>query len=286
MKLFVKLESKYQSKTFMSEPTILEKIVAHKHIEIAQAKAMRSLADLESLYPAAENMRGFAVAMASQVASRQPAVIAEIKKASPSKGLIREDFQPALHAQQYAEGGATCLSVLTDRDYFQGHDDYLLAARDACELPVIRKDFVVDHYQVAESRALGADCILLIVAALEQAQLVELASYAMSLNLDVLMEVHNHIELERALEVNSPLLGINNRNLHTFETSLQTTLDLAKLIPPGKVVITESGIHTRADVELMLENDIYGFLVGESMMRAENPGTKLKELFPCLARRV
>jgi|TARA_B110000879_G_scaffold34640_1_gene47790 indole-3-glycerol phosphate synthase len=263
----------------MPELTILEKIVAHKHVEIATAKLKRSLTDLESMYPAAENMRGFAAAMQARVASRQPAVIAEIKKASPSKGLIRADFQPAQHAKDYAENGATCLSVLTDRDYFQGHDDYLLAAREACALPVIRKDFIVDHYQLAESRALGADCILLIVAALDQQQLTELASHAMELNLDVLVEIHSQSELERALDLQSPLLGINNRNLHTFETSLETTLELAKKIPADKVVITESGIHSCADVMLMLESDIFGFLVGESMMRAENPGIKLKELF-------
>jgi|TARA_B110000483_G_scaffold150889_1_gene179662 indole-3-glycerol phosphate synthase len=263
----------------MPELTILEKIVAHKHVEIATAKLKRSLTDLESMYPAAENMRGFAAAMQARVASRQPAVIAEIKKASPSKGLIRADFQPAQHAKDYAENGATCLSVLTDRDYFQGHDDYLLAAREACALPVIRKDFIVDHYQLAESRALGADCILLIVAALDQQQLTELASHAMELNLDVLVEIHSQSELERALDLQSPLLGINNRNLHTFETSLETTLELAKKIPADKVVITESGIHSCADVRLMLESDIFGFLVGESMMRAENPGIKLKELF-------
>ena len=193
--------------------------------------------------------------------------------------MIRADFQPAQHAKDYAENGATCLSVLTDRDYFQGHDDYLLAAREACALPVIRKDFIVDHYQLAESRALGADCILLIVAALDQQQLTELASHAMELNLDVLVEIHSQSELERALDLQSPLLGINNRNLHTFETSLETTLELAKKIPADKVVITESGIHSCADVRLMLESDIFGFLVGESMMRAENPGIKLKELF-------
>lgn len=263
----------------MPELTILEKIVAHKRAEIIAAKAKLSLADLESQFPSTEKMRGFAAAMQACVASRQPAVIAEIKKASPSKGLIRADFQPAQHAKDYAENGATCLSVLTDRDYFQGHDDYMVEAREACALPVIRKDFIVDPYQLAESRALGADCILLIVAALEQQQLIELEKYAMELNLDVLVEIHNQSELERALDLKSPLLGINNRNLHTFETSLQTTLELAKSIPADKVVITESGIHSSADVALMLENNIFGFLVGESMMRAENPGTKLKELF-------
>lgn len=263
----------------MPELTILEKIVSHKKSEVTAAKVKRSLSDLESLYSDTDKPRGFAAAMQAQAAKREPAVIAEIKKASPSKGLIRADFQPAQHARDYAENGATCLSVLTDRDYFQGHDDYMLEARAACTLPVIRKDFIVDPYQLAESRVLGADCILLIVAALEQQQLIELADYAMELNLDVLVEVHNQSELERALVLKSPLLGINNRNLHTFETSLQTTLELAKSIPADKVVITESGIHSTTDVELMLENDIFGFLVGESMMRAENPGTKLKELF-------
>lgn len=263
----------------MSEPTILEKIIARKHVEIAAAKKKYSLHDLQDRFPAAEQLRGFAAALRGKVLQRQSAVIAEIKKASPSKGLIRADFQPDLHARQYQSAGATCLSVLTDKDFFQGHDDYMIAARDACKLPVIRKDFMVDPYQIAESRAMGADCVLLIVAALDQNQFLELASYAMELELDMLIEVHNHSELERALEVNAPLLGINNRNLHTFETSLQTTLDLAKLIPPEKVIITESGIHTSADVQHMLNNGIFGFLVGESMMRAEDPGAKLKELF-------
>lgn len=263
----------------MSESTILETIVATKQLEVAAARKVRGFAELESRFPAAEGLRGFAAAMKAQASKYLPAVIAEIKKASPSKGLIREDFQPAEHAKDYAKHGATCLSVLTDRDYFQGHDDYLVSAREACSLPVIRKDFMVDPYQIAESRALGADCILLIVAALEQTQLEELASYARELELDVLVEIHNQQELERAMDIDSPLLGINNRNLHTFETTLQTTLELAKQIPEDKLVITESGIHTREDVKLMLTNGIYGFLVGEAMMRAEKPGSKLDELF-------
>lgn len=263
----------------MSETTILEKIVAHKHTEVAGARKKRSLSELESNFPSPQELRGFAKAMQTSVGKRQPAIIAEVKKASPSKGLIREDFQPALHGRQYADAGATCLSVLTDRDFFQGHDDFMVAAREACNLPVIRKDFMVDPYQIAESRALGADCILLIVAALAQSQLLELASYAKELQLDVLVEVHNQSELDRALEVDSPLLGINNRDLHTFETSLETTLDLSQRVPSNKVVITESGIHSAQDVKLMLDNEIYGFLVGESMMRADDPGAKLKELF-------
>jgi len=263
----------------MTAPTILEKIVFRKHEEIAAAKRKHSISDLEQHYPAASELRGFAAAMELSIASKQPAIIAEIKRASPSKGLIREDFHPAIHAADYASNGATCLSVLTDRDFFKGHDDFMQQAREACDLPVIRKDFMVDVYQIAESRALGADCILLIVAALEQPQLLELASYAAQLQLDVLVEVHNEQELHRALEIDSPLLGINNRDLHSFETSLATTLNLAKLVPPGKLLITESGIHSPSDVQLMLDNDIYGFLVGEAMMRAPHPGEKLKELF-------
>ncbi|MFT4861850.1 MAG: indole-3-glycerol phosphate synthase [Pseudohongiellaceae bacterium] len=263
----------------MTVPTILEKIIARKHEEIAAAKLKHSISELERLYPATSELRGFAAALESQIAQRKPAVIAEIKRASPSKGLIRADFQPAQHAADYAANGATCLSVLTDQDFFKGHDEHMQQARAACELPVIRKDFMVDVFQIAESRALGADCVLLIVAALDQPQLLELASYAAQLQLDVLVEVHNEQELIRALEVDSPLLGINNRDLHNFETSLETTLTLAKMVPPDKLLITESGIHTPSDVQLMLANGIYGFLVGEAMMRAPRPGDKLRELF-------
>lgn len=263
----------------MPVPTILEKIVARKHEEIAAAKLTVSINDFERSFPDASELRGFASALETQIMLKKPAIIAEIKRASPSKGLIREEFQPALHAADYAANGASCLSVLTDRDFFKGHDEHMQQARAACELPVIRKDFMVDVFQIAESRALGADCILLIVAALDQSQLLELASYAAELQLDVLVEVHSEAELERALALDSPLLGINNRDLHSFETSLSTTLNLAKMVPAGKLLITESGIHTPSDVQLMLENSIYGFLVGESMMRAPQPGTKLKELF-------
>lgn len=259
--------------------SILDQILLRKAEEVAEAKQNTSLDSLEASLSAAAPTRGFANALRTKIATQRPAVIAEIKKASPSKGLIREDFEPARHAKEYADGGATCLSILTDRDYFQGSDDYLVQGRAACQLPVIRKDFMIDPYQIAQSRLLGADCILLIVAALDQTQLVELATYANEISIDVLVEVHNREELDRALELNTDLIGINNRDLHSFDTNLQTTIELAKHIPDHKVVITESGIHSADDVQLMLDNDIYGFLVGESMMRAKNPGEKLQELF-------
>lgn len=262
----------------MSKATILEQIIAHKQLEVAAAKTAVPQAELEARFPPLAELRSFAAAMRNRVEAKEIAVIAEIKKASPSKGLIREDFQPAKHAADYEANGASCLSVLTDEKYFQGHNEYLLQARAACSLPVIRKDFMIDPYQIAESRALGADCILLIVAALDPAQLVELADYAEAIGIDVLVEVHNHQELEQALQLNTDLIGVNNRNLHTFETSLQTTLDLAKHVPENKVLITESGIHTRDDVKTMTAAGIYGFLVGESFMRAEHPGAKLKEV--------
>lgn len=262
----------------MSKATILEQIVAHKHVEIAAAKKTAPLAQLEERFPPVEQARSFAAALRERVQRKEVALIAEIKKASPSKGLIREDFQPAVHAADYESNGAACLSVLTDEKYFQGHRDYLLQARAACNIPVIRKDFMVDHYQIAESKALGADCILLIVAALQPAQLIELADYSKEIGIDVLVEVHNRSELELALKLDTDLIGINNRDLHSFETSLQTTLDLAKHVPADKVLITESGIHSHADVLLMTEADIFGFLVGESFMRAPRPGAKLREV--------
>lgn len=263
----------------MSVPTILEKIIARKHQEVAERSARISLAELEKQAAAADPVRGFAKRMQEQVASKHPAVIAEVKKASPSKGVLREDFQPAEIARSYEAGGATCLSVLTDADFFQGADDYLKQARAACSLPVIRKDFMVDPYQVVEARALGADCILLIVAALGDAQLKELADLAASQGLDVLVEVHDGAELERALTLSTPLVGINNRNLHTFDVSLETTLDLLPRIPRDRVVITESGVLHRADVELMEINEVHAFLVGEAFMRAEQPGIELQRLF-------
>lgn len=264
----------------MSLPTVLENILARKVQEVAERCARVSLAELENLAKAADAPRGFAKALIDQAKTKQPAVIAEIKKASPSKGVIRENFVPADIAKSYEKGGATCLSVLTDIDYFQGADAYLQQARAACKLPVIRKDFMIDPYQIVESRALGADCVLLIVSALDDVKMAELAAVAKSVGLDVLVEVHDGDELERALKtLDTPLVGVNNRNLHTFDVNLETTLDLLPRIPRDRLVITESGILNRADVELMEISDVYAFLVGEAFMRAESPGTELQRLF-------
>lgn len=264
----------------MSVPTVLENILARKAEEVAERLTRVSFADLEAQVRAADAPRGFARALLEQAARKQPAVIAEVKKASPSKGVIRENFVPADIARSYEKGGATCLSVLTDIDYFQGSDLYLQQARAACSLPVIRKDFMIDPYQVVEARALGADCVLLIVAALDDVRMAELAATAKSVGLDVLVEVHDGAELERALAVlDTPLVGVNNRNLHTFEVNLETTLDLLPRIPRDRLVITESGILNRADVELMEISEVYSFLVGEAFMRAENPGYELQRLF-------
>lgn len=264
----------------MSVPTVLENILARKVQEVAERSARVSLAELENLAKAADAPRGFAKALIDQAKTKQPAVIAEIKKASPSKGVIRENFVPADIAKSYEKGGATCLSVLTDIDYFQGADAYLQQARAACKLPVIRKDFMIDPYQIVESRALGADCVLLIVSALDDVKMAELAAVAKSVGLDVLVEVHDGDELERALKtLDTPLVGVNNRNLHTFDVNLETTLDLLPRIPRDRLVITESGILNRADVELMEISDVYAFLVGEAFMRAESPGTELQRLF-------
>ena len=264
----------------MSVPTVLENILARKVQEVAERSARVSLSELESLAKAADAPRGFARALLAQAKKKQPAVIAEIKKASPSKGVIRENFVPADIAKSYEKGGATCLSVLTDIDYFQGADAYLQQARAACSLPVIRKDFMIDPYQIVEARALGADCVLLIVSALDDVKMAELASVAKGVGLDVLVEVHDGDELERALKtLDTPLVGVNNRNLHTFDVSLETTLDLLPRIPRDRLVITESGILNRADVELMEISDVYAFLVGEAFMRAEGPGIELQRLF-------
>lgn len=263
----------------MSLPSVLDKIVARKIEEVAERRARVSLAELEALAKQADAPRGFAQALRDRVARREAAVIAEVKKASPSKGIIRERFMPAEIARSYEAGGAACLSVLTDIDFFQGADAYLQQARAACSLPVIRKDFMIDPYQIVEARALGADCVLLIVANLEDGQMAELAAVAKEQKLDVLVEVHDGDELERALRLDTPLLGINNRNLHTFEVSLNTTLELKSRVPADRLVITESGILGRADVELMAANDVYAFLVGEAFMRAEEPGAELKRLF-------
>ncbi|WP_172153115.1 MULTISPECIES: indole-3-glycerol phosphate synthase TrpC [Pseudomonas] len=264
----------------MSIPTILEKILARKAEEVAERRAIVGLEEVEQQARAADTPRGFARALQEQAKRKQPAVIAEIKKASPSKGVLREFFVPADIARSYQAGGATCLSVLTDQDFFQGADLYLQEARNACSLPVIRKDFMIDPYQIVESRALGADCVLLIVAALSDAQMAELAATAKAFDLDVLVEVHDGEELERALNtLDTPLVGINNRNLHTFELNLETTLDLLPRIPRDRLVVTESGILNRADVELMEISEVYAFLVGEAFMRADNPGAELERLF-------
>lgn len=263
----------------MSIPTILQNIIARKHEEVAERKGRLSLVDLERTAASADAPRGFAAAMQRAAAAQRPAVIAEVKKASPSKGVLREHFDPAEIAASYEQGGAVCLSVLTDIDFFQGSDDYLRQARAACSLPVIRKDFLIDPYQVVEARAMGADCVLLIASVLDDAQLADLAAVAREQQLDVLVEVHDETELVRALKLDTPLIGINNRNLHTFEVTLDTTLELLPQVPTDRLLITESGILSRADVELMLAHEVYGFLVGEAFMRASNPGGELKRLF-------
>jgi indole-3-glycerol phosphate synthase len=264
----------------VSLPTILEKILARKVEEVAARRALVSLSALEQLARDADAPRGFANALQERVKRKEAAVIAEIKKASPSKGVLREDFNPAELAASYQRGGAACLSVLTDIDFFQGADSYLQEARAACSLPVIRKDFMIDPYQIVEARALGADCVLLIVSALTDTQMAELASVAKDVGLDVLVEVHDGDELERALQtLDTPLIGINNRNLHNFEVSLDVTLDLLPKIPRDRLVITESGILNRADVELMQISEVHAFLVGEAFMRAQDPGAELQRLF-------
>ena len=263
----------------MGPTNILTKILDRKQEEVAERKKRASLADLLELSKLQEPPRGFRAALKRQIDHKRPAVIAEIKKASPSKGLIRANFDPAAIAASYAEHGATCLSVLTDIDFFQGADRYLQEARAACHLPVIRKDFMVDPWQIVESRAIGADCVLLIVAALSPAQLEELASAATEQGLDWLLEVHNRDELEQALQLKPDMVGINNRDLQTFKTSLNVTYNLLDEIPDAVSVVTESGILVRDDVEEMLHHGVYGFLVGESFMRAHDPGAKLQELF-------
>ncbi|MES9993479.1 MAG: indole-3-glycerol phosphate synthase TrpC [Candidatus Thiodiazotropha sp.] len=260
-------------------PDILLKITRRKRQEIDERAAQRSIAELEALLPEASQPRGFANAIATKLAAGESGVIAEIKKASPSKGVLREDFQPAQIAQSYARGGAACLSVLTDIDFFQGSDHYLQQARAACDLPVIRKDFIIDPYQVYEARAIGADCILLIVACLDDGQLKGLNDLAHQLGMDVLIEVHDDEELQRALQVDNRLIGINNRNLRSFEVSLQTTLDLLPMIPSNRILVTESGILNAEDVALMRSHRVDAFLVGEAFMRAEDPGAELARLF-------
>ncbi len=258
---------------------ILERILARKREEVAARSAAWPLEKLRSRTAEVPTTRGFEASLRARIRHGQPAVIAEVKKASPSKGVIRPNFDPIAIAQSYASAGAACLSVLTDEDFFQGHDRYLTQARRACVLPILRKDFTIDEYQIHEARELGADCILLIVAALPDSRLSEFTDMAFDLGIDVLMEVHDGEELERALATRASLIGINNRNLRTFETSLDTTLNLKERVPADRLLVTESGIATRADVERMRAHDIHAFLVGETFMRAPDPGAELEKLF-------
>ena len=258
---------------------ILQRIVEVKRQEIAAARPKRSAGDLQELARGQDAPRGFAAAMRAKVARGDAAVIAEIKKASPSKGVLREQFDPAAIAVAYAKHGAACLSVLTDVQFFQGHEDYLKAARAACALPVIRKDFLIDPYQVVEARAMGADCVLLIAACLGDGQMSELEAAALEQGMDVLVEVHDGAELDRALRMKTPLLGINNRNLRTFEVTLDTTLGLMGRVPADRLLVTESGILGRGDVTRMRAAGVHAFLVGEAFMRAADPGIALDALF-------
>lgn len=270
-------------------PDILHRILDRKVQEVAERSRKRSLDDLAARVADLEDTRGFVAAIDARLHDGKPAVIAEIKKASPSKGLIRADFDPAAIARSYERGGATCLSVLTDADFFQGHEDYVGQARKACSLPILRKDFIIDEYQVYEARVIGADCILLIVSAFadkggddviyDENRLTELSLLAAELDLDVLVEVHNEEELEVALSLPAPLIGVNNRNLRTFETSLGTSLKLNDRVGPDTAIVAESGIHTTEDVRRLREAGIHTFLVGEAFMRAADPGAELQKLF-------
>ncbi|MEE4361932.1 MAG: indole-3-glycerol phosphate synthase TrpC [Pseudomonadales bacterium] len=258
---------------------VLERILATKATEVAAGRRERSLAQLRAAAGEMPPPRGFTVALRARIAEGGAAVIAEVKKASPSKGVIREAFDPAAIARAYAEGGATCLSVLTDRDYFQGNAACLVAAREACTLPVLRKDFMIDPWQIWESRAMGADCVLLIVAALDDDRLRALSDTALEAGMDVLVEVHDEAELDRALQLPTALIGVNNRDLRSFETRLATSLELRQLIPGDRLPIAESGIHSREDVLRLRAGDIHAFLVGEAFMRADDPGAALRSMF-------
>jgi indole-3-glycerol phosphate synthase len=258
---------------------ILQRILARKHAEIGERRARVSERELIANLVGAPRVRGFVDGLRASIAAGRAAVIAEIKKASPSRGVMRADFHPAEIARSYAAGGAACLSVLTDVDFFQGADEYLQQARGACALPVLRKDFTIDAYQMYEARLLGADCILLIVAALDDAALRELAALAMRLGMDVLVEVHDGAELDRAMATNAPLIGINNRNLRTFGVSLHTTIELLPRVPVDRIVVTESGILAQRDVAQMRRHGVNAFLVGEAFMRAPDPGSALEALF-------
>ncbi|MCH7742145.1 MAG: indole-3-glycerol phosphate synthase TrpC [Proteobacteria bacterium] len=256
---------------------ILKKIVEKKWREVEISKQEVPISRL--IDNCEDDVRKFADAVEARISQGRPAIIAEIKKASPSKGVIRQNFEPVSIAHSYENAGATCLSVLTDVSFFQGSNQFLEKTRASVSMPVLRKDFIVDPYQVYESRSIGADCILLIVGILERGSLRQLYELGVSLGMDVLVEVHDEVELERALEVSPRLLGINNRNLRTFDVSLRTTIDLLARVPQGTLVVTESGIHTRENVEMMMENGVYGFLVGEALLREDNPGEKLKSIF-------
>ncbi len=260
-------------------PDILKKIIARKKIEIEECRNNTSLDDMIAKSKYGLPTRGFYEALNNKSKRKESAVIAEIKKASPSRGVLRKDFNPIDIAKSYESGGATCLSILTDKDFFKGDNQYLIDAREAVNIPVLRKDFIIDPYQVYEARAINADCILLIASCLNDIQLKNLSNLAIELSMDVLVEVHDLDELKRALKLNLPMVGINNRNLRTFEVSLQTTIDLLKEINDNSLVITESGILTKQDVELMRVNEIYGYLVGEAFMRQDNPGIALQEIF-------
>ena len=261
----------------MPLPTILQTIITRKHEEVAERRRTKPLSEVMELANNNTPTRGFANHL--QTKRHRVSIIAEIKKASPSKGVIRQHFAPAEIAQSYERAGASCLSVLTDRDFFHGSEAFLQAARSACSLPVLRKDFMVDPYQIYEARMIGADCILLIVSALSDQQLSEFNAQAQSLGMDVLVEVHGADELQRALPLPGAILGINNRNLHTFEVSLDNTFALLEAIPPGRMVVTESGISTHSDVEAMVQRNVRSFLVGEAFMRQDDPGQGLNELF-------
>ncbi len=258
---------------------ILNKIIATKVTEVAAAQALKPLVEIQAAARAAAAPRDFIGCIRSKITNNKAAVIAEIKKASPSKGIIREDFKPAEIAKSYEQGGAACLSVLTDAEYFQGSPEYLKQARAACSLPVLRKDFMIAPYQVYEARAMGADCILLIAAALDLPTMQQLEQIAHELGMAVLVEVHNGDELELALQLKTPLLGINNRNLRTFEVTLDTTLSLLSRIPDDRIIVTESGIFTAEDVALMRNNHVHTFLVGEALMRQPDPGAELAKVF-------
>ena len=262
-----------------NRPTILNEILDRKVQEVQQRKRIKSMRDLEQEFDRYAPPRGFTQALLNKIDQGQAAVIAEIKKASPSKGVLREPFIPQAIAESYERGGAACLSVLTDADFFQGHEDYLIQVRETVGLPVIRKDFLIHPYQIAEAKAIGADCVLLIVSALDPIQLRDLHAQAIAYGMEVLIEVHDAAEPRVALTVDNRLIGVNNRNLHTFEVSLQTTLDLKEMLDPERLLVTESGILNGADVRLMRDNQIHAYLVGEAFMRADQPGDKLAELF-------